>query len=362
MAAAGAGPVGGQGTKARIRALEEEWRLASIHSDTAAFNRLMAPDQHAIRTDGLVTTREDRLRAFGSGEVRTQALEYSDMRLRVDGNIAIVTGLATRKDTVDGRSPRDFQYRYTRVWQRRGGRWQVIEFQSTAVSPGNVGGLRRSSNNADLAREIEQRDRIRFQAVQRGDVAALDTLLADDWLASGSTVVTKSEYLTGLKSGTRWYGDIHHDDVRVRGYGDAAIVTGRSSGPYRIDGREMNSSGRFTHIYVKRGGRWVMVGMHNSSIPGGSPPSTADSARRGAPPSGEDAVREIEAADRQLHEQMTPMPSSCRRRPLCATPRSFERYSPPMTRWSVPNCAATRRPSPDCSRTGTRTRAILGPS
>lgn len=135
------------------------------------------------------------------------------------------------------------------------------------------------AESTSVARQIEQLDWSRFQAVRRADTAALDTLLADDWLASGSAVLTKREYLDALGSGRRSYGDIRHDDVRVRVYGDAAIVTGRSTGPFQVDGRELNASGRFTHIYVKRDGRWIMVGMHNSPIVRTLPADTAGSSR-----------------------------------------------------------------------------------
>ena len=250
---------------ATILALEEQWRQASLHNDTAVFNRLMAPDEHAIRTDGVVTTRLDRLRSFASGSVITRSLDFSDLHVRLIGDVAIVTGLAARKDSTN-QGTRDFTYRYTRIWQRRAGAWRVVEFQSTTVSPGNVGGL--VQRDTAVARTIEALDWQRFQAVRRADVRALDTLLADDWLASGNNVatITKRQYLDELAAGTRSYGDIRHDDVVVRVYGDAAIVTGRSTGPYRINGREQNNVGRFTHVYVRRNGRWQMVSMQNTVV------------------------------------------------------------------------------------------------
>jgi ketosteroid isomerase-like protein len=131
-------PIQAPADTATILALEEAWRQASLHNDTAAFNRLMAPDQHAVRTDGVVETRDDRLRAFGSGQVVTKNLEFSDLHVRLAGDIAIVTGLAARADTTN-LGARDIKYRYTRIWQRQGGTWRVIEFQSTRVDPGNLG-------------------------------------------------------------------------------------------------------------------------------------------------------------------------------------------------------------------------------
>ena len=118
------------------------------------------------------------------------------------------------------------------------------------------------------AREIEALDWERFQATRRADIRALDTLLADDWLASGNSMstVTKRQYLDELAAGTRRYGDVRHEDVVVRVYGDAAIITGRSIGSAIINGRQQNNPTRFTHVYVRRRGRWQMVAMHNTVI------------------------------------------------------------------------------------------------
>jgi ketosteroid isomerase-like protein len=65
-------------------------------------------------------------------------LELSAMRVRTYGNVAIVTGLATRKDTIDGQA-RDFQYRYTRVWILTDDSSQCVLMQATTIGP--LGGL-----------------------------------------------------------------------------------------------------------------------------------------------------------------------------------------------------------------------------
>jgi Calcium/calmodulin dependent protein kinase II association domain len=69
---------------------------------------------------------------------KTKSVEISDMRIRWYGDTALVTGLATRKDTAGGKA-RDFQYYYTRVWILRDGRWQCVHMQSTTT--GTLGGL-----------------------------------------------------------------------------------------------------------------------------------------------------------------------------------------------------------------------------
>lgn len=260
------------GSAAEIRRLEHEWVQAARNADTAAFGRLMAPNGLEIISNGTVHDRADCLSGFGSGRVRTTAADLSDVRVHVNGDMAVVTGLATGRDSFpENGQARDFQLRYMRVWERRGRHWEVTAIQWTAAQSRYSGGLTGGIPLADSGaakQALEHLDWQRFQAVQRVDIRALDTLLADDWLASGAAPqpVTKAQYLAELAAGTRRFGDIRHDDVHVRIYGDAAVITGRSTGQYRIDGRELNTSGRFTHIYARRNGRWVMVGMHNSVI------------------------------------------------------------------------------------------------
>ena len=63
----------------------------------------------------------------------------------------------------------------------------------------------------------------------RADVAALDTLLADEWTVThgDGTIDTKAQYLADLRSGDRkFFGDVKQDEFTVRVHGDTAIVAG----------------------------------------------------------------------------------------------------------------------------------------
>ena len=124
--------------EAKIRRLENEWVELAVRNDGAGYGRLLADEFISIRTDGVVKTKADRVKACSSGSLHTEVLELSDMQVRTYGNVAVVTGLATRKDTIEGKA-RDFQYRYTRVWILRDDRWQCALMQSTTIGP--LGGL-----------------------------------------------------------------------------------------------------------------------------------------------------------------------------------------------------------------------------
>jgi ketosteroid isomerase-like protein len=54
----------------------------------------------------------------------------------------------------------------------------------------------------------------------------------------------------------------------IKVYGDAAFVHYFYSQTYKdIEGKMKNSSGRWTDILMKQGGKWVMIGDHGGEMP-----------------------------------------------------------------------------------------------
>lgn len=106
----------------------------------------------------------------------------------------------------------------------------------------------------------------------RGDTAALERLLADDFVGIGprSFMLTKEQWLARYASGDLQYDSFTWDDVRVRVYGDAAIATGRQAqtGTYR--GSDITAQFRATLVFVRPSGRWLLAGLQLSPI--GEPP------------------------------------------------------------------------------------------
>ena len=54
------------------------------------------------------------------------------------------------------------------------------------------------------------------------------------------------------------------DDVRVRVYGDAAIVTGRTHGLGCLQGESYDVVIRFTDTFVRRDRQWQAIASHAS--------------------------------------------------------------------------------------------------
>jgi ketosteroid isomerase-like protein len=117
--------------------------------------------------------------------------------------------------------------------------------------------------------EIRQREARRFEAIVRGDAAALDDILSDDLSYTHATGVheTKAEFLAKLKSGQLKYESFAPEDVRVRIYGTTGVVTGVARVKVQVKGEPLSFPLRFTDVYVKQGGRWQMVAWQATRLP-----------------------------------------------------------------------------------------------
>jgi len=116
--------------------------------------------------------------------------------------------------------------------------------------------------------EIESLKEARNLAVLHGDVAALDRMTSDDYtfITLRGELRTKSDILKGFASGSFHYESRQISDLKVRVYGDTAIVTGRSMQKGMENGKDYSGDYRFTRVYVKEKGRWVTVALKTTLI------------------------------------------------------------------------------------------------
>ena len=118
---------------------------------------------------------------------------------------------------------------------------------------------------ADPEQEIRAMEKLWNESRVRADVVALDQLLDAGWTVThgDGTINTKAEYLADLKSGDRkFFADVKQDDFTVRLYGDTAVAAGISDSKVEYKGKPSGGALRFTRVYVKRDGRWVMIVSH----------------------------------------------------------------------------------------------------
>jgi ketosteroid isomerase-like protein len=77
---------------------------------------------------------------------------------------------------------------------------------------------------------------------------------------------TKTQILDMLKSGEDVVTSAVSTDMKVRVYGDAAVVTGRYTAKEQLKGKDISGTSVFTDTWVKRPGGWVCVATHGSRV------------------------------------------------------------------------------------------------
>jgi uncharacterized protein (TIGR02246 family) len=101
-----------------------------------AFALLIADDVTHVHTTGVVHGKTELLGHAG-GFLRFIDIERRDLRVRViDEDHAAMTGGMTNIVARRGHDERvEVNAFVTQVWERRDGRWQIVNFQATRVAP-----------------------------------------------------------------------------------------------------------------------------------------------------------------------------------------------------------------------------------
>ena len=121
---------------------------------------------------------------------------------------------------------------------------------------------------AGVEQALMQMEREWVEAAQKKDTATLDRILANDWVGQGPTgATTKSEALADLKSGKGQLESITMGEMKVRVFGDSAVVTGSDDEKSSYKGKDTSGHYTWTDVFVKRQGRWQAAASQSTLIP-----------------------------------------------------------------------------------------------
>jgi len=114
--------------------MERDWSQADVKKDAAALNRILAEDWIGIDFQGTVLNKAEVLRqvALHSDATATESTELGEMKIRIFGNTALISGTETEKSEYKGKDSSG-KYIWTDVFVRRSGRWQAVSSQSTKL-------------------------------------------------------------------------------------------------------------------------------------------------------------------------------------------------------------------------------------
>jgi ketosteroid isomerase-like protein len=131
---------GGQAAKDKKSASVEEHLMklerdavdAMKRNDISFLENLEAPDYLFIDPAGMVHTREEDLAIARSGDLKIESMNIDEMKVRVYGDTAVVTGQSTVKGAFKTQDISG-KYRWTDVFVKRNGKWQLVNAQLTPV-------------------------------------------------------------------------------------------------------------------------------------------------------------------------------------------------------------------------------------
>jgi hypothetical protein len=119
-----------------VRVVIDELQQANLKGGAEAasiFDKCYEDNFVRILSDGKIFNKADTLNIFRSGSVRFESFSLSDVKIRLYGKMAVVTGVATKKETFMGGS-RNWPNRWTQVFVKRGGNWKCVLYQSTRIA------------------------------------------------------------------------------------------------------------------------------------------------------------------------------------------------------------------------------------
>ena len=126
--------IGGAQTKAEreVLAANEAFDRAIVTRDVGGYERIMADDFIFTSADGSVSNKKGEIERVRSGRLTFESGKSDDVRVKIYGKTAVLTGRFTARGKNDGR---DFTFveRYTAVFVKRGGRWQMVAEQATEI-------------------------------------------------------------------------------------------------------------------------------------------------------------------------------------------------------------------------------------
>jgi ketosteroid isomerase-like protein len=106
------------------------------------------------------------------------------------------------------------------------------------------------------------------RAMVANQADAIGRYMADDWIIIGSdgSVSDKPTFLGLVRSGTLSHDVMESNGLRVRIYGDTAVVTARGVSGGKYQGQPFRELERSSCVFVRQEGQWRCVLTHLSRL------------------------------------------------------------------------------------------------
>ena len=118
---------------------------------------------------------------------------------------------------------------------------------------------------------IAAADETFFAALLSADMAALEAVLADDFVivdVMSGWVTGREEFLAAIGSGMLRFAEVTRFPAEqpVRRRDKAGVVVGRTRMVMRVGPDEVTANSRYTHVFVKDDGSWRLMSAQGTPI------------------------------------------------------------------------------------------------
>ena len=113
--------------------IEQELVDALLKSDVSASERYLAETYTFTAPDGDVGDKTRSIADLKSGDLKFESSKLEDIKVHVYGDTAIVTYATTDKGAYKGKDLSG-RYRWTDVFMKRGGSWQLVAGHGTRIA------------------------------------------------------------------------------------------------------------------------------------------------------------------------------------------------------------------------------------
>jgi ketosteroid isomerase-like protein len=120
------------GNAEKIIDLDKKRMQAMAQRDLATLRNLIADDLVYTHSSARIDTKQSLIGNMESGSTVYSTVEPSEVKAQDLGDAVVLTGKA-RIGVNSGGNAMSFTVRFTDVYARRGGQWQMVTWQSTRV-------------------------------------------------------------------------------------------------------------------------------------------------------------------------------------------------------------------------------------
>jgi ketosteroid isomerase-like protein len=131
-----------------------------------------------------------------------------------------------------------------------------MAFTSRERKPANTPRKRK-----EMEKEVLKVEKGFADAIAKNDSESIERFVTDDWIIINSDggIIEKERFMEVIKSGALTHEMMQSDDIRVRVYGDSAVVSALTRSKGKFMEQEFTTHERSTDVFVRHDGQWRCV-------------------------------------------------------------------------------------------------------